>query len=149
MVMKIFDFLAAMESELARLYRQCRDLEGLAAHREQLERLEALAADHARLVTGMRSIFARPELEHARFLNLHGQVRHAVPETVKNAPGTAAQLEELGRTQERFGVLYRFLADHFREMASYYTTLAGEIDTLSNDEYRERDELMAAADRTR
>lgn len=145
MVMKIFDLVAAMESELARLYRDCRELVQLAGHQELLEQLERQAAEHARLVAGLPTIHARPELDHARYLNLHGQVRQVRADAVERTGDTSAALAEMARTKKNFSAMYQSLSGHFREMADYYRSLAGEIDGLVAEEDDMRATIKAAS----
>ncbi len=147
MIHELYGLIITLENSFATFYGRIKNLARLKEGKAILEVMEMHSYAHAITIEERKKQTKRPKISHMNIIKFQEELNNAVFDQVLKEKDLKIILEKLANAEESLGMLYKSIFNHLMKLSDFYKELAGEIDTISNDEYNHRNMLLNDAKR--
>lgn len=136
---QVFELVVALETDLADFYLEMGQIERLKPFADIFSFMTDHSQNHARQIDRAAAAIDLPELDIAPIETLHRRIKESLQEQVRQEEDGEKVMAELALAEEIVGKLYQSIAKHYRKLATAYTAVADQFETLSKEEFGHRD----------
>ena len=139
---EFFEFAILLERALASFYEKIMKEERLERVKSTLEFQATHSHEHAKRIAETAQSHKKPQLGEKVILDYQNNLTRDLFDKISVESDINKIIETLADSEEKLGDLYKKIAEKMRALSAYYETIAGEIDTIGDEEYQHRDLLL-------
>lgn len=136
---QLFEKVVALETDLADFYLEIGQIEHLKPLADIFSFMTDHSQEHARQIDRVAAAIDMPELDTDPINELHQRLKSSLLEQIRDEKDKDTIIRKLAQTEDVIGQLYQSIAAHYRKLATAYTAVADQVETLSKEEFGHRD----------